>query len=47
FSFSQRLYNSPTKKMLGLLQWMEGSGGKTRISSRRGAGILPAFNLLP
>ncbi|CAM9747654.1 unnamed protein product, partial [Scytosiphon promiscuus] len=41
------LYNTPEKKVLGLLQWMEGSVGKKRISSKRGATIVPAFNLLP
>lgn len=43
----QGLYNTPTKKVLGLLQWMEGSSGKKRMSSRRGTAIVPAFNILP
>ena len=43
----QGLYDTPTKKVLGLLQWMEGSVGKKRIGSKRGAAIVPAFNLLP
>lgn len=43
----QGLYNTPTKKVLGLLQWMESSAGKTRISSKRGGAVIPAFNLLP
>lgn len=43
----QGLYDTPMKKVLGLLQWMEGSAGKKRISSTRGSAIVPAFNLLP
>lgn len=43
----QGLYDTPTKKVLGLLQWMEGSVGKKRIGSKRGAAIVPAFHLLP
>eukprot|EP00752_Nemacystus_decipiens_P016892 g15121.t4 len=47
FDKQRGLYNTPTKKVLGLLQWMEGSVGKRRIGSKRGAAIVPAFNLLP
>ncbi|CAM9848642.1 unnamed protein product, partial [Ectocarpus sp. 12 AP-2014] len=47
FDKQRGLYNTPTKKVLGLLQWMEGSVGKKRISAKRGGALVPAFNLLP
>ncbi|CAM9418160.1 unnamed protein product [Ectocarpus sp. 4 AP-2014] len=47
FDKQRGLYNTPTKKVLGLLQWMEGSVGKKRISAKRGGAFVPAFNLLP
>ncbi|CAM9617927.1 unnamed protein product, partial [Ectocarpus sp. 8 AP-2014] len=47
FDKQRGLYNTPTKKVLGLLQWMEGSVGKKRISAKRGGTFVPAFNLLP
>jgi hypothetical protein len=41
-------YDTPQKQIIGLLQWLDQSGGKEKIMKKRGyrsANVVPAFQL--